>query len=97
MATKKAQYLEGTDAKGRVSAKNIREGISEGTFAANSGTAVTVADTSVTAGSDIVITLKTVGGTISAHPYLTTITAGTGFTVNSGASDTSTYNYRIIG
>jgi hypothetical protein len=50
----------------------------------------------VDAGSAIIITLKTVGGTV-AQPFIATITAATGFTVTCGGSDTSTYNYAIIG
>lgn len=70
--------------------------ISVGTFTAT-GSAVTVANTAVTATSAIVFTLGTAGGTVSAAPYVTTITPGTGFTVDTGASDTSVYNYAIIG
>lgn len=69
---------------------------SSGTFTANGTTPVAVADTDVTANSVIVITLKTVGGTVGAYPAIKTITAGTGFTVAATASDTSVYNYRII-
>lgn len=68
-----------------------------GTFVCNGTTPVTVTDPNVTANSAIVITLKTVGGTVGAHPAIQTITAGTGFTVAGSASDTSTYNYCIIG
>jgi hypothetical protein len=67
-----------------------------GTFQANSGTAVTVANPYVDANSVIVFGLKTVGGTPAA-PFMVTVTPGTGFTVNSGGSDTSTYNYWILG
>ncbi len=67
-----------------------------GTFTANSGTPVTVANTSVTANSVILFGLKTVGGTVAA-PFMVTVTPGTGFTVNSGGSDTSVYNYIILG
>ena len=67
-----------------------------GTFTANGASNVTVADTSVTANSVIIITLKTVGGTVGAYPAIKTITAGTGFDVAATASDTSVYNYRII-
>lgn len=58
---------------------------------------VTVANTNVTAKSQIFITLKTVGGT--PHPQVVdTITPGTGFTAKANASgDTSTYNYLIVG
>jgi hypothetical protein len=67
-----------------------------GTFTANSGSAVTVADSNLTANSVVVFGLKTAGGTPAA-PFLVTVTPGTGFTVNSGGSDTSVYNYLILG
>ena len=70
---------------------------SSGTFAANGVTPVTVTNAAVTAGSNIVITLKTVGGTVGAIPHVETITPGTGFTVIGTATDTSTYNYEIRG
>jgi hypothetical protein len=61
------------------------------------GGAVTVADTRVTANSVIIFTLKTLGGTPTAAPYVATITPGTGFTVKGSASgDTSVYNYLIL-
>lgn len=69
---------------------------SSGTFTANGATGVDVANTAVTANSVIVITLKTVGGTVGAYPAIKTITPGTGFNVAATASDTSVYNYRII-
>ncbi|SDD95022.1 hypothetical protein SAMN05216337_1017133 [Bradyrhizobium brasilense] len=69
--------------------------VNGGTFTCAAGTA-TVANTNVDAGSLILMTLKTVGGTV-ANPFVATITAGTGFTVTCGGSDTSTYNYVIIG
>lgn len=68
-----------------------------GTFTANGASAVTVANTNVTANSAIDITLKTVGGTVGAIPAIKTITPGTGFTVAGTASDTSVYNYNIVG
>lgn len=68
-----------------------------GTVTLNGTTPVTVANTAVTAGSVIVVTLKTIGGTVGAAPVVDTITAGTGFTIKGTASDTSIYNYRIIG
>lgn len=68
-----------------------------GTFTANGVTAVTVANTVVTANSAIIVTLKTVGGTVGAIPAIKTITPGTGFTIAGTASDTSVYNYTIIG
>lgn len=69
-----------------------------GTFTATGATPVTVVEPKVRATSAIIITLKTVGGTVSPSvPYIATITAGTGFTVTGTASDTSVYNYLVIG
>lgn len=69
-----------------------------GTFVANGASAVTVAEPNITANSGVLITLKTVGGTVSVvGPTLATITPGTGFTVVAQASDTSTYNYLVLG
>jgi hypothetical protein len=68
-----------------------------GTFTNNGTSTVTTADTNVTAGSSITITLKTVGGTVGAIPHLLTITPGTGFATVGTASDTSVYNYEIRG
>lgn len=68
-----------------------------GTFILNGATPVSVADTNVTASSVIVITLKTVGGTVGVQPHVATITAATGFTVVGTGSDTSTMSYLIIG
>ena len=71
--------------------------VTSGTFIANGATPVTVAAANVTATSMILISLNTPGGTVGAIPAVATITAGTGFTVAGTASDTSTYNYLIIG
>lgn len=68
-----------------------------GTFTANGATAVTVANTAVTANSNITFTLKTVGGTPAGAPFTATITPGTGFTVKAVAGDTSVYAYEIRG
>jgi hypothetical protein len=67
-----------------------------GTFVCNGATAVVVAAPAITADSIVIIGLRTVGGTVGAIPRLVTITPGTGFNVAGTASDTSTYNYRII-
>lgn len=68
-----------------------------GTFTANSTNSVSVANKLVTSNSAIVITLKTVGGTVgNSTPAIKTITPGTGFTVTALASDTSVYNYTIL-
>lgn len=68
----------------------------KGTFICNGVTPVTVTDANVTANSTIIVTLKTVGGTVGAVPAVKTITPTTGFTIAGTASDTSTYNYAII-
>jgi len=68
-----------------------------GTVVMNGATPVTVTNSIVTANSAIILTLKTVGGTVSpTRPNVLTITPGTGFTVGGVALDTSTYNYLII-
>lgn len=68
-----------------------------GTFTANGTTQVVVAEPNITATSTIVITLKTVGGTVSPSvPYVDTITVGTGFTTKATAADTSVYNYLVL-
>lgn len=67
-----------------------------GTVVINGATPVVVADTRLTANSVVVFSLKTIGGTASA-PFLTAVTAGTGFSVAAAASNTGTYNYQIIG
>lgn len=70
--------------------------LGSGTFVANGTTPVTVTDAAITTTAVVVISLNTVGGTVGAVPHVETITAGTSFTVVATASDTSTYNYRII-
>ncbi len=67
-----------------------------GTFTANGASDVTVAAPQVTADSVVLITLKTVGGTVGAVPAIQTITPGTGFTVAGTASDTSIYNFVVL-
>jgi hypothetical protein len=79
------------------SPQNVRLQYSTGTFTANGTTPVVVANTAVTASSDINITLKTVGGTVGAQPAIVTITPGTGFNIVATALDTSVYNYSITG
>jgi hypothetical protein len=71
--------------------------LTSGVFTLNGSVAVTVAAPNVTATSQILISLKTVGGTVGALPVVQTITAGTGFTILGTASDTSIYNYLILG
>lgn len=66
------------------------------TFIANGASNVTVAAPEVTANSVVVITLKTVGGTVGAVPAIQTITPGTGFDVAATAADTSIYNFVVL-
>ena len=69
-----------------------------GTLTLNGATPVTVVDAGVTANSVIILTLKTVGGTVSPTcPNVLTITPGTGFTVGGAAADVSQYNWVRIG
>lgn len=83
---------------GQLSPVNRTISSSFGSFVCNGVTPVTVTDTSVSANSVVMMTLKTIGGTVSVIPLtIATITVGTGFTVVGQALDTSTYNYRIFG
>jgi len=67
-----------------------------GTFTLVAG-AATISNANVTASSVIIITMHTPGGTIGLYePMVATKTAGTGFTVATLATDTSTYDYVII-
>lgn len=71
--------------------------LSSGTVTLNGVTPVTVVAPQITANSTIVLTLKTVGGTVSPNaPNVLTITPATGFTVGGSASDTSIYNFTVI-
>jgi hypothetical protein len=63
---------------------------------ATGATAVVVLDANITANSVVIFTLKTVGGTPAGAPYLSAVTAGTGFSFKAVAGDTSTYNYVIL-
>jgi hypothetical protein len=90
-----AEFLVTYTGAGAVSIVGIEQGYfpSFGTFTANGATPA-----AVTATSQIDITLKTVGGTVSpTRPNVLTITPGTGFTVGGVALDTSVYNYGIRG
>jgi hypothetical protein len=69
----------------------------KGTFVCNGATPVTVANSTITASSQILITVKTPGGTVGATPSVKSKTAGTGFDVAGTALDTSTYDYSVVG
>jgi|SRR4051794_10119497 hypothetical protein len=70
--------------------------VSQGTFVCNGNSNVTITDANILTTSQVIISLNTVGGTVGALPKVTTLTAGTSFTVAGTALDTSTYNYTII-
>lgn len=66
-----------------------------GTFVCTNAGTITISNANYAAGSDVTITMNTAGGTITTPPAFKTVTAGTGFTVLCGATDTSTYRYTI--
>lgn len=64
-----------------------------GTFTATAATPVAVATTAWDANCVAVITLKTIGGTVTSQPFVSSYIAGTSFSVTSAVGDTSTYNW----
>lgn len=70
---------------------------SGGTFTCTSGGAIVVSNTAITANSVIWFSLKTKGGTATAPPYMTAITAGTSFTATCATNETSVFNYIVLG
>ena len=68
----------------------------KGTFVCTGAGTITIANANEAATSDVIISLNAQGGTITTPPAMKTVTAGTGFTVLCGATDTSTYNYDIL-
>lgn len=89
--------MQVTRSSGKISTPAGFTGRSKSTFTLVAGTA-TVNDTNVTADSDILITLKTIGGTGTGNVYVSAKVASTSFTVTSvaGVGDTSTFNYIIF-
>ena len=67
-----------------------------GTVTLNGATNVVVTTAKVTANSQIIYTLNTIGGTQGAQPVTKAKTAGTSFAVAGTASDTSVYNWMIL-
>ncbi len=67
-----------------------------GTVTCTGGGTPTVTNTNLTANSVIIFGLKTKGGT-PAQPIMTTVTPATSFVITCGGSDTSVYNYWILG
>lgn len=70
--------------------------VSGGTLTCTGGGTITVTNPQVTANTVVLFGLNTAGGTVAA-PFQKTVTVGTGFTVGCGGSDTSIYNYLILG
>lgn len=68
----------------------------KGTFVCTGAGTISIANANEAITSDVVISLNIAGGTITTPPAMKTVTAGTGFTVLCGATDTSTYNYDIL-
>lgn len=93
-----ARFLVTYSAAGAITLQLLSQGYfpTSGTFTMNGATPVVVAAPNVTAGSVIVPTLKTVGGTPHAFT-ISAITPGTGFSVTGTSGDTSVYNYVILG
>lgn len=67
-----------------------------GTFVCTGGGTITISNTNVAITDAIIISLNTLGGTITTPPATKAITAATSFQALCGATDTSTYNYAII-
>ncbi len=67
-----------------------------GTFTCTGGGTITVANTNITANSVFLFGAKTLGGT-AANPIVTTVTVGTSFVATCGGSDTTVYNYIVLG
>jgi len=68
----------------------------KGTFVCTGAGTITITNSNMAATSMVIISMNTQGGTITTPPAMKTVTAGTGFTVLCGATDTSTYNYSIL-
>lgn len=67
-----------------------------GTVTCTGGGTPTVTSSALTANSVIIFGMNTKGGT-PAQPIITTVTPGTSFVITCGASDTSVYNYWVLG
>lgn len=69
---------------------------SVGTFVCTSGGTIPVSNSNIAITDAIIISLNTVGGTISTAPSVSVITAASGFSAKCATSDTSTYNYSLV-
>lgn len=68
----------------------------QGTVTLNGATPVAVATTAFTTNSGVILTWKTLGGSQGAQPIVSSRTAGTGFSVQGTAGDTSIYIWQLI-
>ena len=71
-------------------------GKSVGTVTANNTSTVNVSNTNVSSNSIIVLTVKTATGANAGQAYVNSKTPSVGFSISSGASDTSVYNFMIF-
>ena len=69
---------------------------SGGTVTCTGGGTPTITNSTIDANSVVMFGLKTAGGT-PAVPIMTSIVVGTSFVITCGGSDTSVYNYVILG
>lgn len=67
-----------------------------GTVVLNGATPVPVVYAGMTLTQVIQLSLNTVGGSQGAQPFVSSVTAGVGFSVQGTAGDTSTYNWIAI-
>ena len=67
-----------------------------GTVVCTNGGTPTVTNSNIDANSVVMFGLKTAGGT-PAVPIMTSVILGTSFVITCGGSDSSTYNYIILG
>ena len=67
-----------------------------GSVTANNAGVVNVPLPSVTANSVVLLSVKTAVGANAGVAYVSSLTAGTGFSIVGGAADTSVYNYVVL-
>lgn len=68
-----------------------------GTFTCTSGGNIVVPDTAVTTNSVVLMSAKTSAGSPAAAPGVSALTAGASFSARCVTSDTSVYNYWVLG
>lgn len=94
-----ARYLVTYTAAGTITMVGLSLGLTaavSGTVTANAATPVAVSNTAVTATSQILLTYKS-GTQGATGAFVSSKTAGSGFSIKSVASDTAVYDYLIIG